>query len=157
MSAFKTLSVLFVGIGIKLALYMPDAPIDAHFADDQRLQLGLSLAVCFGLELVMRPLHVGVKRYYSPETLLKRSKTRTAVIAIRALLNGAMVAVAAIKVQPWAFVWVEASFALLACGLAHYQHFQLSLKDIEEYVAKKRDSAITDPKHRSSIKVGSLG
>ena len=51
----QTIAVLFVGIGIKLALYDPTAPTDAHFSDMQRLQLGLSLAFCFALELLSTP------------------------------------------------------------------------------------------------------
>ena len=38
------------------------ASVYAHFSYDQRLHLGASLAACFALELIMRQLHVGIKR-----------------------------------------------------------------------------------------------
>merc|ERR1711871_149787 len=42
----KAFAVMLVGVGVKLALYNPKASPEAHFAQAQRLELGLSLAVC---------------------------------------------------------------------------------------------------------------
>ena len=73
----QTVAVLFVGISIKLAIYNPNAPSDAFFAAEQRTLLAFSLANCFGLELLMRPLHVGFVHFYRPATL-RKNKKRTA-------------------------------------------------------------------------------
>ena len=61
----KSLSVWLIGIGIKISLYDADAPADAFFSHDQRLQLGASCAFCYGISVLMTPLHAHtVKGYY---------------------------------------------------------------------------------------------
>ena len=123
----------------------------------QRLQLGTALATCYALELLMRPLHVGFKRYYSLQTLLYRSRKRTAVILLRLLLCVAMAATCEVPLSPVNFVWVQAAFAVASTMLAHLQHFRLSLADIEEYVSYKRSSHLAAPKHQSKFKTSGLG
>jgi hypothetical protein len=54
---FKCLAVWLVGVGIKIALYDPVAPADAFFSHEQRLQLGLSSALCYFFSGLMLPLH----------------------------------------------------------------------------------------------------
>ncbi|KAL1524877.1 hypothetical protein AB1Y20_019757 [Prymnesium parvum] len=122
-----------------------------------RLQLGVSVAVCFALELIMRPLHVGVKRYYSLRTLLQRSRKRTVVIALRLLLIVAMAAVSKLRLSPVDFLWTEAGLVVTSTILAHLQHFKLSLSDIEEYVHRKREKASELPKFKSKRREGGLG
>jgi len=135
--SFKTVSVLFVGVGIKLAIYNPDASPSCHFAFDQRLQLATALAVCFGLELLMRPLHIGLKRYYSCRTLLRRHPLRALVIALRVAFIVAMLLLALAPLVPFVFLGLQTLFTVVECILAYYQHFVLSRGDLDEYVEKK--------------------
>merc|ERR1711935_904371 len=65
----KSVSVWFIGIGIKLALYDIDAPADAFFAHDQKLLLGGSCAACFMLTEMMAPLHSDTAGEYFRELL----------------------------------------------------------------------------------------
>ena len=156
---FKTVAVLFVGISIKLAIYNPTADAHAHFAYQQRLLLGVSLAVCFGLELVMRPLHVGVRHYYSPRTLVKNKK-RTLVIAARMVLVGAMGACARVALPPATYLWLQTALTLSACVLAHFQHFTFAQRDVQEYRRRKAERAETRGKlfnNPSSFNIGALG
>ena len=61
----KSISVWLIGIGIKISLYDADAPADAFFSHDQRLQLGASSAFCYGISVLMTPLHAPtIKGYY---------------------------------------------------------------------------------------------
>ena len=53
----KAVAVWLVGIGIKIALYDPNASGYAFYSYDQRLQFGLSLASCYFLGGVMTWLH----------------------------------------------------------------------------------------------------
>lgn len=157
--AFKTVAVLFVGISIKLAIYNPTADAHAHFAYQQRLLLGVALAVCFGLELVMRPLHVGVRHYYSPRTLVQNKK-RTLVIAARLLLVGAMGACARVALPPAEYLWLQTALTLAACVLAHFQHFTFAQRDVQEYRRRKLERAETRGKlfnNPSSFNIGALG
>ena len=43
----KTICVMLVGVGIKLAIYNPSASASAFFSQHQRLLLGGALAACF--------------------------------------------------------------------------------------------------------------
>lgn len=59
----KAITVWFIGIGIKLALYDVDAPADAFFAHDQKLLLGASCAP----PPAMRPLPPPAPRPLPPQ------------------------------------------------------------------------------------------
>ena len=54
---FKSISVWLVGIGLKIMLYDPDAPGDAFFSIDQRLQLSASCAACYFFGGLMYSVH----------------------------------------------------------------------------------------------------
>jgi hypothetical protein len=65
----KAMATMMAGVGIKLTLYgnlSPDEGKEGDYAADVRLTLGVALAVCFSMTLVMRPLHtpLGLKGYY---------------------------------------------------------------------------------------------
>ena len=59
----KACAVLLTGIAVKIALYDPFAPADAPYALPQRQQFSMSIGICFGLQLLMRPLHSSVVRH----------------------------------------------------------------------------------------------
>ena len=65
----KAMATMMAGVGIKLTLYgnlSPEEGKEGDYAADVRLTLGVALAVCFSMTLVMRPLHtpLGLKGYY---------------------------------------------------------------------------------------------
>jgi hypothetical protein len=64
----KALSVMLVGVGVKLAIYNPTASARAHFATAQRIQMGVPLALVFGVQLC-RTVFVSQRHHYSCETI----------------------------------------------------------------------------------------
>lgn len=70
----KAFAVLQVGIGIKIALLDPTAEWSIHVKKAQWHLAGFN-ALCFGMVLLMRPLHGGFKKFYSPSAF-RESPTR---------------------------------------------------------------------------------
>ena len=80
-------AVLLTGIGVKLAIYNPFSSPDAP---SQRKLFATSISVCFGLQLVMRPLHSGsLLKHYAPRKLLAAPR-RALVVVLRLCTVGAM-------------------------------------------------------------------
>ena len=57
------MSVMTVGIGMKLALLNPLA--SGFYSSDQRLLVGLALFLTFALQMLLKPLHEGLSYYTS--------------------------------------------------------------------------------------------
>ena len=119
----KGFAVLCVGIGYKIALYDPPGTLigSAEPLAAQR-QLAFSMCICFGLQPLMHPLHIGFKRYYAPRCLWRRPR-RTATIAARLLVIAAMglSVLIAPRMQLWGFAVLQAALALVACVLLQVQ------------------------------------
>jgi len=112
----KALSVLLAGVGIKIAIYNPDAAADAAFALEQRLLLGLSLMLCFFLQMLMAPLHIGLRWYY------RHMSTRLELELVGRLgLLACMGGICAVELKPWAFVCVQAVLSMAQIVLLHEQ------------------------------------
>ena len=103
-------AVLLTGIGVKLAIYNPFSSPDAP---SQRKLFSVSISVCFGLQLVMRPLHSGsLLKHYAPRKLLAAPR-RALVVLLRLCTVGAMLGLLAAPLSPALFVVAQALLALL--------------------------------------------
>lgn len=110
----KALSILLAGIGIKLHFVSPSRPLYQSLVLEQKLQLSVSLAVCFGLQLVRQPLHViGLLDYYSLRRL-RHNRRLTLTIVLRLCVLSAMVAFSWLDLESWAFLVV-----LSGCCIAY--------------------------------------
>ena len=134
---FKAVSVLLVGVGVKLVLYDPNTTGE-FFSDPQRLQLGLACSSSFGLQMLMHPLHTGLRYYYSPKTLAEHPR-RAALIVLRLILVCSMTAVALPSQPPYTLLCAEAALGLLQCALIHREMHHTG-DDVEEHVAMKEAS-----------------
>jgi hypothetical protein len=103
-------AVLLTGIGVKLAIYNPFSSPDAP---SQRKLFATSISVCFGLQLVMRPLHSGsLLKHYAPRKLLAAPR-RALVVVLRLCTVGAMLGLLGAPLSPALFVVAQALLALL--------------------------------------------
>ena len=90
-------AVLLTGIGVKLAIYNPFSSPDAP---SQRKLFSVSISVCFGLQLVMRPLHSGsLLKHYAPRKLLAAPR-RALVVVLRLCTVGAMLGLLGAPLSP---------------------------------------------------------
>ena len=95
---------------MKLAIYNPFSSPDAP---SQRKLFSVSISVCFGLQLVMRPLHSGsLLKHYAPRKLLAAPR-RALVVLLRLCTVGAMLGLLAAPLSPALFVVAQALLALL--------------------------------------------
>ena len=128
----------------------PRGPVSA-----QRLQLGFALSLCFGLDMLMRPLHDGFKHHYSLRTL-RNSAARTGCIVLRLAIVIGMALVWRAQLTPTGYVWLQASLAMSSCALAYVQHYKLSRSDLIDYSREKRKHGDGYQK-RSSYGISALG
>lgn len=132
----KALSILLVGIGIKMVLYTPLAPLIPALAFEQRLFLSVSLAMCFALQLIRQPLHVvGFLDYYSLKRL-RRNRTLACTLGLRLALIGLMIASSVLEdLLPWQFMGLQAIMACAFCAL-HFTELKLPVKDVKGFIAR---------------------
>ena len=127
----KALTVWLVGIGIKIALFDPIASVDAFFAHDQRLQLGLACALCYGTTLVMAPLHTSLKEFYFGTKLTPLFKL-VEVLNISAMLGATW-----LRVEPYEYIMIQ-----MVLGVIHMTSTQLELVWLPAFCCRKEKSPI---------------
>lgn len=139
--SLKSVFVLLTGVGIKLAAYDPTSSPHAPHAFEQRLQLGTALLLCFGMNLIMRPLHsrLGILRYYS-SMFHGRSHERLSIVACRLSLCAAHLGVAYAPLNPLASVLVQAAVSCAQVGLIIRERHAA-------YRDGARDSSASGPDH----------
>lgn len=142
--SFRGFSVLCVGVGFKLALYDPHGTRleDATTANQpgQRTALAAPMAVCFGLQMLMHPLHIGFKRYYSPRWL-RRHPGRTVCIVLRLVLIAAMGASAATGLEPWQLAILQAMLAVAQAALLQAQLVWFGTQREQHHAGMQRGSS----------------
>jgi len=104
----KCLSFMLVGISIKLSL--ADPLLEDAQSSEQRLLLGLSLALSFGVAFFLKGLHQGARAVLAP-VLSGTTPVITACYLARLGLTIAMLAVSAIDLVPWQFMVLQACLA----------------------------------------------
>ena len=133
----KACAVLLTGIGVKLAIYNPFSSPDEP---SQRKQFAVSISVCFGLQLVMRPLHSGsLFKYYGLRKLLQAPK-RALVIFLRVCTVGGMLALIAAPLSPALYVVAQALLALLENQLSSAEPKPLEEDDDAPHSVSPRKS-----------------
>jgi hypothetical protein len=101
----KAMSVMTVGIGMKLALLDPLA--SGFYSSDQRLLVGLTLFFTFGLQLLLKPLHEGLTYYTSASP---RSAPRLfGCLVLRVGLIVSMLVVFTADLLPHSYMGVQAA------------------------------------------------
>jgi hypothetical protein len=110
----NAMAVMVVGVGVKLALYDPTAPTNAHFALQQRLGLGVPVAVVFAVQLINSSLRN--RHHYACSKALTAHPEHMCVLAARLLLLGVKVGVCFLPLRPVLFVALQAFCALVRKG-----------------------------------------
>ena len=118
----KALAIMLVGVAVKLAIYKPDASPDEHFAAEQRLELAVPSAIVFFIQL-LHCIAVKNRHHYSCGVLLDQPQ-HVCVLLGRVGVLIAMVALSVLRVQPLAFLWLQAGLAVVQCALSHVQDFK---------------------------------
>ena len=101
----KTMSVLTVGIGMKLALLNPLA--SGFYSSDQRLLVGLALFLTFALQMLLKPLHEGLSYYTSASPSV--APRLFICLASRVGLVASMLAVFTTDLLPHAYMGLQAA------------------------------------------------
>lgn len=138
----KACAVLLTGIGVKLAIYNPFSSPDEP---SQRKQFAVSIAVCFGLQLVMRPLHSG--NLFKFNYNLFQAPKRALVVFLRICTVGGMLALIAAPLRPALHVVAQALLALLENQLSRAE--PKSLEEDDEPATPRRVRASVSGKFNS--------
>lgn len=122
----KAVGVMLVGVGVKLAIYDPMADPDSHFALEQRLGLGVAVALTFGIQffnaVCMRNWH-----HYSLAGLCKH-RLHAAILLCRLLLVTARIGVCYLRIVPYVLVAVQAGLGVIEASMLHMQEYRYPIK-----------------------------
>jgi hypothetical protein len=142
----KSLSIMLVGVGIKLAMFAPMASPHAHWAASQRFELGIPLAVCFSVQF-FRSIFVANFHHYSLSTI-SLHPVHCLILVVRVAL---LVASALIGLQPIApiYVMLELAFISVAqCVLMQLQDFRFPIRSMAYHPMAQMPNALLALQHR---------
>ena len=136
----KALSIMLVGVGVKLAIHDPMASPTAHFAVAQRLELGLPLAACFGVQL-FHTLTVKTRHHYSLSAL-REQPAHVLVVAMRIVLLIASVLVCWLPLSPLPMMCVQAAISSAQCVLIFAHDFRFQIKGHRQHPMRELPNAL---------------
>ena len=125
------ISVLLVGVGVKLAIYDPRAPADAFYSFEQRVGLGVPVAftslIPLANSVLLRDRHHyhGVHRRHFE--LLRRQPVHFVLLTLRLVIFRLAIGICWLKLIPGAFLGVQTGLALLQCALLHYSEHRAQI------------------------------
>ena len=122
----KAMSIMLVGVGVKLALYKPEAAADEYFSLEQRINLALPLVLCFSVQLT-HSIFVKNRHHYTC-TNARRFPVHMSVVSGRVLLLMISAGLAAVELTPVVFLCIQALLSLMQCVLLHVQDFKAIIK-----------------------------
>lgn len=131
----KTCVTLMVGIGIKIALYDPTLDPTTDSAVNHRLQLGFSLFMTFGHQLVLKPLHQGAGSYFKP---IMRNPISLVSLILRCAIYLAMLLVSLVVVPAWQYLIIQAALSLSATACHQIENWVCAM-EIERAGAHAHD------------------
>jgi hypothetical protein len=136
----KSLAVMLVGVGVKLARYNPMASPNAHFALAQRLELCIPLAVCFAIQL-FHSLFVKTKHHYSWKRLAEQPMHVLVVLARISIIVG-LPLLAFIRIEPLFLMLVLAGVSVVQCALLQAHDFRFSIKSNRPHPMRELPNAL---------------
>jgi len=128
-------AVMQVGIGIKIALYDPTLDPTTDSAVNHRLQLGFSLFMTFGHQLVLKPLHQGAGSYFKP---IMRNPISLVSLILRCAIYLAMLLVSLVVVPAWQYLIIQAALSLSATACHQIENWVCAM-EIERAGAHAHD------------------
>jgi len=146
----KALAIMLVGVGVKLAIYKPNASATAHYAFQQRLLLSLSATGVFFIQL-FHALFIKTRHHYSWATLCNQP-LHTALVAVRIILLAASGSLCTAQLPPMIFLWVQTGTALLQCALSHLLDFKFAVTSGNQHPMRMMPQAL-HALHQNRIKV----
>jgi len=112
-------SVMLEGVGVKLALYDPEASPTAHFAFQQRIQLSLPITMVYGTVMLHQILFRDWHHYDWRFRWVRRSTGHAMLLVARLGLLATIMAVSLVELQPMSYVPLLAGLTLASTLLLH--------------------------------------
>jgi hypothetical protein len=142
----KAVSVMLVGVGVKLAIYNPTASPTAHFAAAQRLLSGLPLGLCFSVQL-FHTVFVKTRHHYSLRTLLE-NKLHSLVLLTRIALLLFCPLVVFIEIGPLYLLVVLAAASVAQCILLQIHDYKAAIKSTKLHPLRELPNALLALQHK---------
>lgn len=136
----KALAIMLVGVAVKLAIYNPTAPPTAHYALDQRMELGLPSTAVFLIQL-FHALAIKNRHHYSVSQLTAQPAHAAVLVGRIGLLAGA-IGICFAPLTPIAHLWAHAGLALLQCALSHLQDFKFPIASNNQHPMRMMPQAL---------------
>jgi len=137
---------MLVGVAVKLVSNDPTASVEAHFALEQRYELGVPVAVVFAIQLINA--FIRNRHHYACPGALRNHPAHAGVLVARFLLLCTHVGICSVPLQPLLLLSVQALLALLHCALQHMQEHRLPITS----TAKPSTARVPDALHVIRLK-----
>ena len=140
------LSVMLVGIGVKLAIYAPMASPSAHYAFEQRVEIGVPLGVCFFLQIFHSVL-VKHRHHYSARGLIEQP-AHLLVLLVRLLLLTGCPLVCLLPLPPLYVTLVLAALSVAQCAMLQLHEFKYNIRSARPHPMHKLPNALLALQHK---------
>ena len=115
---FKAMCIMLVGVAVKLVLYNPEAPADAHYAQEQRTFFSLSLVCAFNCQFLYA-IYI-LRRHYKGYHWISEHPFHAGILLARLMLSGLMIGLGYLELEPGDFMYVMVSCSVVQAFLVHF-------------------------------------
>ena len=120
------MSIMLVGVGVKLAIYDPLADAHAHFGIGLRLMVGVSLSIVFALQLFYAMVIRRRMHYRKPLELMRRQPAHVALVFVQLVFLLVQALFGLVPLRPYEMVCGQAAIALVQCVLLHLHEHRIN-------------------------------
>jgi hypothetical protein len=122
----RAMTVMLVGVSVKLAIYNPEAETDAYFSLQQRLGLGVPMTISFAINLFESVFFQNRHHYFAASQIFKYP-WHFVCLASRVGVMGTTIGICFSPLTPAVQLWVQASLAVVQCALLHVQDHKCAI------------------------------
>ena len=125
------ISIMLVGVGVKLCVYNPIAEPHAHYALPLRLLVGVSAMAVFALQLFYSMVIRRRQFYRRPLSLITTQPYHCAVVLLQLIALAAQALLGLAPLMPVSMLAGQAALGLIQCVLLHLHDHKLKVTGSE--------------------------
>lgn len=137
----RAVTVMLVGVAVKLAIYNPVAETDAFFSLQQRLGLGVPMTISFAINFFESVFFQNRHHYYALSQISK-FPSHFACLAARGAVMGSTIGICFAPMTPAVQLAAQASLAVVQCALLHLQDHKCNIDSHKMHPAASLPQAL---------------
>jgi len=142
----KALSIMMVGVGVKMAMNNPTVSASEHYAPALRMQLGLPLATCFFVQM-FHHTYVKTRHTYSKRAICEQPM-HFVVVGLRATVLGLCAGVCFLPLKITTLLIILAALAIINCVLMYEVNHRFALRGGGQHPMSELPTALLNMQQR---------